>query len=117
MREWCDPTSSPETQQADAVGSLVRMWILVAGYLIAAVLPIIGFARLLWRTQRVLDRESAAAVAAHSDAMSWDAFDGQFESRTDGPRRDRNAVLWDIALVGSGLVLGAATSIAALPWD
>ncbi|HBR89238.1 MAG: hypothetical protein CMH38_13550 [Microbacterium sp.] len=93
------------------------MWILVAGYLIAAVLPIIGFARLLWRTQRALDRESAAAVAAHSDAMSWDAFDAQFESRTDGPRRDRNAVLWDIGLVGSGLVLGAATSIAALPWN
>lgn len=74
-------------------------------YVLGAVLPIVGFARLLWRTNKGLQaaREVADRIGSRS-GRSYPDFVAPHEQK----RRD----LWfDIALVGSGLVLSAVASI------
>lgn len=91
------------------------MPVLIVGYVLAALLPIIGFARLLWRAQADLDTARERSQRSGGPALSWDEFDDAFADRESEPRSRRNAVIWDIIFVGTGLIIGAATSIAALP--
>ncbi len=84
--------------------------LLAALFALAALLPIIGLARLLWRAQRAV----SAAEAAETRGFTWDEVDAMFGDRVSAPRSARASVLWDIGLVGTGLVAGAVASIASL---
>lgn len=81
-------------------------------YVAAAVLPIAGFARLLFRTQvrvRAADRKVKARGYAYSD---FDDFDAHWAGDVRGPLwEERNALVWDTCLVGVGLVAGAVASV------
>ena len=88
----------------------IRFWLsLLFG--VAAVLPVLAFARLLWRSQCALaktlllveDRGSAVGTIGDHDKVWTDI--------TVRPRENRNAVIWDIFLVGIGLIAGAVASV------
>ena len=81
-------------------------------YIAAAVLPIIGFGRLLWRIQvrvRRFDRmieERGYSHTSYDDVQSF--FTGDVRKHVWSERRD---LFWDTALIGTGLVAGAVASI------
>jgi hypothetical protein len=74
---------------------------------LGAILPIVAFARLLWRAQR-----AASSIPAMKPAPTKGEVAGLwYFIRRDLPVRERNAVIWDICLVGVGLLSGAAANI------
>lgn len=87
-----------------------KSWIVLL-YGAAAVLPLVGFARLLWRAQRALSRTEALVEARGSAAGTFEDFNESWGDIRLGPRRDRRDVTWDIIFVGLGLGIGAAASI------
>ncbi|MDD7943519.1 hypothetical protein PUW79_02625 [Microbacterium sp. NE2HP2] len=90
------------------------MAVLVALYVLSAVLPIIGFGRLLWRAQRDLNEARRLSAERGSPGYTFDEFDAAWGDRVAAPLATRNALVWDISLVGVGLLAGAAASIASL---
>lgn len=82
--------------------------LIITFYVLAACLPIAGFGRLLWRVQtRLTAAERLVAERGHRFTYQ-DIADMDIR---DAPRQERSALVWDIALVGTGLILGAAASI------
>lgn len=90
------------------------MWALWLLFIAAAVLPIIGFGRLLWRAQRSLDLVERRAVERGFAGPSRQEVASEHPLQPAKVRETRNEVIWDIAFVGSGLICGAVASIAAL---
>lgn len=90
------------------------MAVLVILYALSALLPIIGFGRLLWRAQRDLNEARRVSAELESPGYTWDEVDAAWGDRVGVPLSTRNDLIWDIALVGVGLVAGAAASIASL---
>ncbi len=86
--------------------------VLVVMYVLSAVLPVVGFARLLFRAQRDLDaaRAKIAQRGGATSATFGDLNDTVSDISAE-PRRLRADLLWDIGLVGAGLALGAAAGI------
>lgn len=90
------------------------MWILWFLFIAAAVLPIVGFGRLLWRAQAALN------LAIQRTRERGFSGPNRIELVSEHPmqpariRETRNDVVWDIVLVGVGLVAGAVASIWAL---
>jgi hypothetical protein len=80
-------------------------------FTLAAVLPIIGFARLLWRSQTALNRINALVEERGTPIGTIGDHNALWNDIREIPKANRNAVIWDICLVGSGLLLGAAASI------
>jgi hypothetical protein len=84
-------------------------WLLIVFNVVAAVLPMIGFGRLLYRTHRTVRRLEVLQVArghkgnARSDLTVPDI--------TTEVRQERGDLVWDIVLVGLGLALGAFANI------
>lgn len=89
--------------------------ILVGGYVVAAALPLWGLARLVLRTQSALTEARGRSRQSGSPRVTYGEVQNQFSDRERAPSDDRNAVVWDLVLIGGGLVVGATTSIAALP--
>lgn len=86
-------------------------WIVVL-YVAAALLPIAGFGRLLYRTQRRVreaDRKVSERGYTH---LSFDDLDEQWGGDVREPLwAERRALIWDISFVGAGLIAGAVASI------
>lgn len=86
--------------------------VMMALFVMSAVLPIIGFARLLWRAQRGLNRAQAKVdERGHSDILWGDVGEANAGDIRGPYLQERNDLIWDIALVGAGLTAGAAASI------
>ena len=85
--------------------------VVIALFALAAVLPVIGFGRLLWRSQGALTAAMAKVQERGHDKKTDEDFDEENESVLAGPRAARNSVVWDICLVGTGLAAGAVASI------
>lgn len=82
--------------------------LIIALTAVAAVLPIIGFSRLLWRIHsRLRDAERTIAQRGHS-SMSHEDF--MYDIR-EPLYAERRSLLLDIGFVGIGLVAGAVASI------
>ncbi|MFE7406277.1 hypothetical protein [Isoptericola sp. NPDC057559] len=78
-------------------------------YVLAAVLPIIGFGRLLWRVQRKLSELDARAERqGGTPRLTWNDMG---EDMRVPYRQERRDLVWDIALVGVGLIAGAVASV------
>lgn len=88
-------------------------WI-IALLVLAAVLPIAGFGRLLWRSHAALDRAEALVRERGHASGTYDDFRAAHEDIREGPRRAHRDALVDIVLVGAGLVAGAVGGIWAL---
>ena len=88
----------------------IRSWLSLL-FVVAAVLPVLAFARLLWRSQRALDKTLALAEKRGSPGGLISDFNETWSDITVAPRENRTAVIWDICLVGLGLVAGAVASI------
>lgn len=89
---------------------------LALGYAAAAALPIVGFARLLWRSQRDLAVAIGKVQARGGKTNTTIGDDNEAKADIRAlPLARRRAAIWDIVLVGLGLAIGAFTSIAALP--
>lgn len=84
---------------------------IVALYVAAAVLPLLGFGRLLQRAQSSLKRANEAVRARGSRAAKFDDFNKAHSDITAMPREIRDGVFWDIVFVGLGLIAGAVASI------
>lgn len=81
-------------------------------YILSAVLPIAGFARLLWRVQRRIGELYRVVAERGHSASTWDDFDAHHGRDIREPyREERRNLAWDLALVGAGLVAGAVASI------
>lgn len=83
-------------------------------FAVAAVLPILGFGRLFWRAQKTLSEARATIQERGHAKITYDDFNRDNAELTTRPVEARNEVIWDICLVGTGLVVGAAASIWAL---
>lgn len=90
------------------------MWMLWVFFIAAAVLPIAGFARLLWRAQAALNAANEKAEVRGFSGPDRTELVSEHPSQPKKIRETRNAVVWDICLVGVGLVCGAVASIVAL---
>lgn len=86
--------------------------VLVTLYAAAAVLPILGFGRLLYRTQkRIQDLDRKVEERGYSH-VSYDDVDNLLSGDVREPLwGERRALVWDILFVGTGLVAGAIASI------
>ncbi|MDR7383520.1 hypothetical protein [Promicromonospora iranensis] len=74
----------------------------------AAVLPIIGFGRLLWRIQsRLNEAKRTIERRGHSST----AYEDMLYDIREPLHAERRSLLWDIGFVGTGLVAGAVASI------
>jgi hypothetical protein len=85
--------------------------VVIALFVIAAVLPVLGFGRLLWRSQGALNAAMAKVQERGHDKKIIKDFNEENESVLAGPKVARNSVVWDICLVGTGLAAGAVASI------
>jgi hypothetical protein len=90
------------------------MWVLWVMFGLAAALPIVGFGRLLWRAQAALDRANRLADERGFAGPNYGEAVAANPAQPSQIREQRNAVVWDISLVGSGLILGAVASIVSL---
>ena len=89
--------------------------VLVLLYVLSAVLPIVGFGRLLWRTQRGLEAARRTIAERGHSLMTLDDVSAKFGGDVREPfLNERRDLIWDIVFVGFGLVLGALASILAL---
>lgn len=85
---------------------------LVVLLVLSFVLPTAGFGRLLWRSQKELNRVRTKVAVRGSMLQTWDDFDEQYEGTVlDAPLAARRDVVWDIVLVGLGMAAGAAAGI------
>lgn len=76
------------------------------------VLPTLGFGRLLWRSQQVLDGARAKVAERGHDRQTLVEFDERYEgSILEAPLDARRDLVWDIVLVGLGMAAGAAAGI------
>lgn len=78
---------------------------------LSAVLPIVGFGRLLYRAQRSLSKANALVNERASAAPTFDDFNAENDDIRKPFLRERNDLAWDISFVGLGLAAGAAASI------
>jgi hypothetical protein len=90
------------------------MWALWVLFILAAALPIIGFGRLLWRTQATLNLVNRREAERGFAGPNRNEMVSEHPSQPSKVREVRNDVLWDIVLVGVGLSFGALASIIAL---
>ena len=88
----------------------IRSWLSLL-FVVAAVLPVLAFARLLWRSQRALDETLALVEKRGSPVGTVADHNKVWSDITVAPRENRTAVTWDICLVGLGLVAGAVASV------
>jgi hypothetical protein len=89
---------------------------LIVGLLVASVaLPVLGFARLLYRAQRDLNEARRQATLSGEPGYPWDDVDAMFADRVARPKATRDALIWDIVFVGLGLLAGAVASALTLP--
>lgn len=88
----------------------VRIFLSVL-YVVAAILPLIGFGRSLYRVQVRLRALDEVVEQRGQSGFTWDDFD---EAGAGDVRQrlwdERKALLWDITLIGSGLAIGAVAS-------
>lgn len=84
--------------------------VVIALFVLAAVLPVLGFGRLLWRSQGALNAAMAKVQERGHNKKTFGDFDEENESVDAAPRAARDSVIWDICLVGTGLAAGAAAS-------
>ncbi|WP_066587803.1 hypothetical protein [Cellulomonas timonensis] len=80
-------------------------------YILAAILPFAGFARLLTRAENDLRKASALVDERRSTSATYDDFNEQYADIRRPFARLRDDLVWDISLVGGGLAAGAAASI------
>jgi hypothetical protein len=88
----------------------IRSWLSLL-FVVAAVLPVLAFARLLWRSNRALAKTLLLVEDRGSRGGIFSDFNKEWSDITVRPREDRNAVIWDIVLVGIGLIAGAVASV------
>lgn len=89
--------------------------VIIALYVLAGVLPIAGFARLLWRTDRRLRALDAEVAGRGTSAYTFGDFNRDHAGDVRDPlRAERRDLLWDTGLVGVGLIAGAVASICSL---
>lgn len=93
------------------MGFVNPLAVVIALFVLAAVLPVIGFGRLLWRSQSALSAAMAKVQERGHNKKTFGDFDEENESVDAAPRAARDSVIWDICLVGTGLAAGAAASI------
>jgi hypothetical protein len=90
---------------------------LVLLFVLAAVLPIVGFGRLLLLAQRGLVAAQKKVDERGSPLMTYGDFDESTVNDIRKPFQDEQRdLVWDIGLVGLGLIAGSTASIIALPW-
>ena len=88
--------------------------LLVIMYTVGAILPLLGFLRLLFRASRDLDSaKKLAAVRGGTGGTNAD-LNELLGDITAAPRKVRRDIFWDILLIGPGLALSAVASIWAL---
>lgn len=87
------------------------LWLL---FIAAAVLPIVGFGRLLYRAQRTLDLVERRARERGFAGPNRGEMASEHPLQPARVRETRNDVIWDIVFVGTGLICGAIASIVAL---
>ena len=87
---------------------------IVVLYVLSATLPVAGFGRLLSRAQRNVKAQARRIDEKGSPDLTWDDMDELGSRFAESVIRERNDLLWDVALVGAGLTAGAAASIWAL---
>ena len=81
-------------------------------------LPAIGITRLLQRSRRTLRALDAKVAERGHPHKDWSDFDESWSSDLRDEARRERADLWsDLALIGGGLLLGAAANIASLLVD
>ncbi len=81
-------------------------------FALSAVLPIAGFGRLLLRSHRVVrELERMVAERGASHYTIGDLNRDMPDDVREPARAERRDLVWDICLVGVGLVAGAAASI------
>ncbi|TFD58064.1 hypothetical protein E3T43_07405 [Cryobacterium sp. Hh7] len=88
----------------------IRSWLSLL-FVIAAVLPVLAFARLLRRSNRALAKTLLLVESRGSVVGTIADHDKVWSDITVAPRENRTAVRWDISLVGIGLLAGAIASI------
>lgn len=93
------------------MGLVDPLTVVITLFVLAAVLPVIGFGRLLWRSQGTLNAAMAKVQERGHDKKTLKDFNEENESVVAGPEAARNSVVWDICLVGTGLAAGAVASI------
>lgn len=87
---------------------------IICMYVLSAVLPAMGFGRLLIRAQRNVVRQKARVAQRGHPHLTWDEFDELGSRFSEQVFRERNDLIWDVILVGVGLATGAGASIWAL---
>lgn len=87
---------------------------LVVLYVLSAAPPILGFGRLLRRAQRDLNATREIAARRGRSWFTFDEFDAVWGNRVAAPLAVRETLIWDLVLVGVGLVAGATASIISL---
>lgn len=87
------------------------IWVITL-HAVAAVLPTIGFIRLLARATEELRKAETKIAERGASHMTFDDLDEMLGVPIDeGPRRLIRDLTVDITLVGGGLAAGAAASI------
>jgi hypothetical protein len=78
-------------------------------FALAAILPIIGLVRLLVGAQQSLRKAKATVLEPIPGLYEVDPFLALVDERA--PRRETKQLIWDLALVGAGLLAGSVASI------
>jgi len=90
------------------------MWLLWVLFIAAAVLPIVGFGRLLLRAQGALNAANRKTAERGYAGPDYDEIASEHPGQPSKIREVRRDVGWDILLVGAGLTCGTVGSIWAL---
>lgn len=86
--------------------------LIIVLYILAAVLPLAGFGRLLYRTQQLVKEANQKVKArGHMSSTIADFNEAWGGDSRKGVWDDRTALYWDIGFVGLGLIAGAVASI------
>jgi hypothetical protein len=78
---------------------------------LSAILPLIGFLRLLWRSSRALSEVNMLIKERGHSAVTLDDFGKANSDISTKPKEERKNLIWDVVFVGTGLALGALASI------
>lgn len=87
------------------------IWVIVALYVAAAVLPLLGLGRLYRLALFEARRMKAAVRPTEGSGVSIGMFDTALPMVVGGLTSRPRAVVLDFVFIGTGLVLGAAASI------
>lgn len=86
--------------------------LIVVLYVAGALLPIAGFGRLLYRTQRRVREANEMVTERGYTHVSMADLGKEWGGDVREPLwAERRALIWDISFVGAGLITGAVASI------